>query len=109
MRIFDREYHQPKRFVTGTHRARTPAETLADFGRHQQTMGITRLANVTGLDVIGIPVYMAVRQNSRSIAVSQGKGLDRGAGLGADGVGGVMACRNPRPSPAIRLGGLATP
>ena len=77
VRIFEREYHQPKRFITGTHRARTPAETLADFGRHQQTMGITRLANVTGLDVIGIPVYMAVRPNSRSLAVSQGKGLDR--------------------------------
>jgi ribosomal protein S12 methylthiotransferase accessory factor len=79
MRIFEREYRQPKRFIAGTHRARTPAETLADFGRHQQTMGITRLANVTGLDVIGIPVYMAMRPNSRSIAVAQGKGLDREA------------------------------
>jgi ribosomal protein S12 methylthiotransferase accessory factor len=39
--------------------------------------GITRLADVTGLDVIGMPVYMAVRPNSRSLSVSQGKGLDR--------------------------------
>lgn len=39
-------------------------------------MGITRLANVTGLDNIGIPVVMACRPNSRSLAVSQGKGLD---------------------------------
>jgi ribosomal protein S12 methylthiotransferase accessory factor len=38
-------------------------------------MGITRLANVTGLDSIGIPVYMACRPLSRSISVSQGKGL----------------------------------
>jgi ribosomal protein S12 methylthiotransferase accessory factor len=79
MRIFGREHSQPKRFMDGTHRARSPAETFADFGRHLQAMGITRLANVTGLDVIGIPVYMAVRPNSRSITVSQGKGLDREA------------------------------
>ncbi|MDO8943742.1 MAG: YcaO-like family protein, partial [Desulfobacterales bacterium] len=39
-------------------------------------MGITRLANVTGLDHIGIPVVMACRPNSRSLAVSQGKGMD---------------------------------
>jgi ribosomal protein S12 methylthiotransferase accessory factor len=39
-------------------------------------MGITRLANVTGLDTIGIPVVMSVRPNSRSLSVSQGKGLD---------------------------------
>jgi ribosomal protein S12 methylthiotransferase accessory factor len=39
-------------------------------------MGITRIADVTGLDVIGIPVVMVFRPNSRSIAVSQGKGQD---------------------------------
>jgi len=39
-------------------------------------MGITRVANVTGLDSIGIPVVMVSRPNSRSVAVSQGKGID---------------------------------
>ena len=38
--------------------------------------GITRLADVTGLDVIGIPVVQCVRPNSRSVSVSQGKGVD---------------------------------
>ena len=38
-------------------------------------MGVTRLGNVTGLDRIGIPVTVAVRPNSRSFSVSQGKGL----------------------------------
>ena len=42
-------------------------------------MGITRLANLTGLDVIGLPVVMACRPNSRSVAVSMGKGLDLAA------------------------------
>jgi YcaO-like protein with predicted kinase domain len=39
-------------------------------------MGITRLGNITGLDRIGIPVVVAVRPNSRSVSVSQGKGLN---------------------------------
>lgn len=37
--------------------------------------GITRAGDVTGLDVIGIPVWFAVRPNSRSLSMSQGKGL----------------------------------
>lgn len=37
--------------------------------------GITRVANVTGLDTIGIPVVMVNRPNSRALAVSQGKGV----------------------------------
>ena len=49
-------------------------------------MGITRVANVTGLDRIGVPVVMVVRPNSRSVAVSQGKGLT----LAAAKASGVM-------------------
>ncbi|TIU89460.1 MAG: hypothetical protein E5W03_03950, partial [Mesorhizobium sp.] len=43
---------------------------------HWARMGITRVANVTGLDRIGIPVVMVCRPNARSLAVSQGKGID---------------------------------
>src|SRR5579863_2002665 len=66
----------PKRFRQGTHRSAAPAETLARVRPHAARMGITRLGNVTGLDRIGIPVAIAVRPNSRSVSVSQGKGLD---------------------------------
>jgi ribosomal protein S12 methylthiotransferase accessory factor len=38
-------------------------------------MEITRIADVTGLDAVGIPVVMVCRPNSKSIAVSQGKGI----------------------------------
>ena len=65
-----------KRYHAGTHRTRTPAETLALIEPHLRGLGITRVANVTGLDRIGVPVYLAVRPNGRSLAVSQGKGLD---------------------------------
>lgn len=63
-----------KQFFAGTHRSRAPEETLADYGRYMKDFGITRLANVTGLDTIGLPVYVAVRPNSRTLATSQGKG-----------------------------------
>ncbi len=64
-----------KAYRGGTHRSRSPEETLQAFLPLAERMGITRLANVTGLDSIGIPVYMACRPLSRSISVSQGKGL----------------------------------
>jgi len=38
-------------------------------------LGITRLADLTGLDQIGLPVWAAYRPNARSISVCQGKGL----------------------------------
>ena len=54
------------------HRA---ADTVARMRDNFARFGITRLAEVTGLDRIGIPVWMAVRPNSKTLAVSQGKGL----------------------------------
>lgn len=66
----------PKRFCRGTHRLATPSETLARVRPFAARMGITRLGNITGLDRIGIPVAVAVRPNSRSVSVSQGKGLE---------------------------------
>lgn len=66
----------PKKFRQGTHRTVAPSETLARFRPFAPRMGITRLGNLTGLDRIGIPVAVAVRPNSRSVSVSQGKGLD---------------------------------
>jgi YcaO-like protein with predicted kinase domain len=64
-----------KSFYTGTHRVIAPESTVENVCRLAPVMGITRIANVTGLDTIGIPVVMVCRPNSRSIAVSQGKGL----------------------------------
>jgi YcaO-like protein with predicted kinase domain len=65
-----------KRFFRGTHRMASPAATLARLRSITPAMGITRVANITGLDRIGIPTATACRPNSRALAVSQGKGLD---------------------------------
>lgn len=64
-----------KLFSSGTHRTRSPERTFDAVAPHMAAMGITRVANVTGLDRIGIPVVNAFRPNSRSLSVSQGKGL----------------------------------
>jgi ribosomal protein S12 methylthiotransferase accessory factor len=76
----------PKALLRGTHRAAALAQTLAKIKPLMGPLGITRVANVTGLDCIGIPVVMVCRPNARSLAVSQGKGLD----LDAARVSGLM-------------------
>jgi YcaO-like protein with predicted kinase domain len=64
-----------KRFRVGTERMVDPSATLRRIKPWMDAMGITRMANITGLDRIGIPVVTACRPNSRSLSVSQGKGL----------------------------------
>ncbi|MEO8302975.1 MAG: YcaO-like family protein [Betaproteobacteria bacterium] len=59
----------------GTVRADGVANSLARAREVMRAVGITRLANVTGLDHIGVPTWMAVRPLARSLSVSQGKGL----------------------------------
>jgi ribosomal protein S12 methylthiotransferase accessory factor len=61
--------------LPGTDRARPPAATLAMATRAAAQVGVTRVADVTRLDTIGIPTYQAIRPLSRTVAVSQGKGV----------------------------------
>ena len=65
----------PKKHRNGTHRSVAPDETVRRLMPLMSRFGITRVANVTGLDWLGIPVVMVCRPNSRSLSVSQGKGL----------------------------------
>lgn len=60
----------------GTHRARSPDETLRRLLPTLGRYGITRVANVSGLDRIGLPVVAVCRPNARSSAVFHGKGVD---------------------------------
>lgn len=57
-------------------RARPAYETWDRIAPMLTSLGITRVGDITGLDRIGIPVWIAVRPNSRTLSVSQGKGLD---------------------------------
>lgn len=68
-----------KTYRHGTHRARTPDDTIARVRPLLTRFGITRIANLTGLDRTGIPVVMVCRPNARSSAVFHGKGIDLAA------------------------------
>tara|TARA_R110000868_G_scaffold158036_4_gene385929 strand:+ start:96804 stop:97928 length:1125 start_codon:yes stop_codon:yes gene_type:complete len=59
----------------GTIRSRTAEQTLQDIAPLAKKFGITRVANVTGLDCIGIPVATAIRPMGKNLSVSQGKGI----------------------------------
>ena len=63
-----------KRFFCGAMRVCAPVATLARIMPLCGAAGITRVANITNLDRLGLPVVAAIRPNSRSLSVSQGKG-----------------------------------
>jgi ribosomal protein S12 methylthiotransferase accessory factor len=60
--------------LRGTVRACRAEETLRRIEPHFTRFGITRYADVTRLDCLGIPVVVCVRPNSKTLAVTQGKG-----------------------------------
>jgi len=67
-------YRVAKHYWHGTHRTASPEETLERVRPYFKSIGLTRIANVTGLDRIGIPVTISYRPNSYSVATSSGKG-----------------------------------
>jgi ribosomal protein S12 methylthiotransferase accessory factor len=96
-----------KRFFRGTHRAVAPDDTLARVGPLMRGMGITRLADITGLDRIGVPVATACRPNSRGLAVAQGKGLDLSAAKASALMESVESYHAERIELPLRLGSYA--
>jgi YcaO-like protein with predicted kinase domain len=70
-----------KFFREGTERTVTPGETVARAQRVLEAVGVSRVADITGLDHIGIPVAAAYRPNARSVSVSQGKGVSLEAAM----------------------------
>ncbi|MEU7407926.1 YcaO-like family protein [Streptomyces sp. NPDC042638] len=58
----------------GTLRTRTPEDTWAALQPELRRLGISRVARLTGLDYLGIPVWTAVRPAARTLVTSQGKG-----------------------------------
>ncbi len=74
-RFYDQVLDAPTRLRDGTHRAASLADTWKRFRPAARRAGITRIADITGLDTLGIPVFAAVRPMGRSLSTQQGKGL----------------------------------
>ena len=65
----------------GTERLVSPADTVERLRPQLAGLGITRLGNLTGLDNLGIPVFMSTRPLARAVAVSLGKGISDEAAM----------------------------
>jgi len=59
----------------GTHRAASLEATWRRFAPKAKRAQITRIAELTGLDTLGIPVFAAIRPMGRSLSTQQGKGI----------------------------------
>jgi ribosomal protein S12 methylthiotransferase accessory factor len=66
-------------FTEGTHRVAAPPETLARVAPLCAAMGITRLADITGLDRLGVPTWCAVRPTAATLQIANGKGISHAA------------------------------
>lgn len=86
-----------KTWRRGTHRALSPADTYDRARAHFRAAGITRVADVTGLDTLGVPVAMAYRPNARNLAVSPGKGTDRDAAFASAAMESLECWHAERP------------
>ena len=73
-RFSSRILDAPIRLRDGTHRAASLAATWRRFAPAAKHAGITRIAELTGLDTLGIPVFAAIRPMGRSLSTQQGKG-----------------------------------
>lgn len=59
----------------GTLRSKTPEETLECLKPYAKKAGVSRIADLTGLDDVGLPVHTCIRPRSKNLSTSQGKGL----------------------------------
>lgn len=75
LRFYDQVLDAPTKLRDGTHRAATLDETWSRFAPAARKAGITRIAELTGLDTLGIPVYAAIRPMGKSLSTQQGKGI----------------------------------
>lgn len=69
----------PKVTADGSHRSVPPEATLARVAPLMPHIGVTRVADLTGLDHLGVPVYAAIRPGDTgyNIYVHNGKGATK--------------------------------
>ncbi|MEZ4399747.1 MAG: YcaO-like family protein [Kofleriaceae bacterium] len=72
--VFGEPLTAPVRVRRGTLRGATLAATWRRFAPLAAHVGLTRLADLTGLDDLDVPVVAAIRPMGKSLSSSQGKG-----------------------------------
>ena len=94
----------PKACTSGTHRSVPPEQTLQRIMGVLPRFGITRVADITGLDRIGIPVLAAYRPVARSLAVSMGKGATTAAAAASAVMESIELWHAERPDLPLQWG-----
>ena len=66
-------------YFEGTHRVIPPQKTIKNNEGKLKTAGITRIADITDLDRIGLPVYTAIRPTAEygGVSIYGGKGISK--------------------------------
>ncbi|NVO17780.1 MAG: YcaO-like family protein [Rhodoplanes sp.] len=80
----------------------SPAQTWSRIEPILADFGITRVGDITGLDRIGIPVWIAVRPNARTLSASQGKGPDHAAARVSAAMEALEIAHAEQPGLAVR-------
>lgn len=93
-----------KGFISGTHRTVDPRETVRRLDPFVRVSGITRVADITGLDRLGIPTIAVYRPNARLLSVAQGKGLTRAAAVASGLMEAIEHFHAERADLPLRLG-----
>jgi ribosomal protein S12 methylthiotransferase accessory factor len=78
-----------KGYWGGTQRSVPPEETYERIRPTFPLAGLTRVANITGLDRIDIPTTISIRPNSKSLTTSSGKGVSLGAAMTSAAMEGI--------------------
>lgn len=81
MRDLLHEHRTRKGLRADAQRAVTPEQTLDRVRPLFARIGLTRLADVTGLDILGIPVILSVRPQAGYLSVDGGKGFTTEAAM----------------------------
>jgi ribosomal protein S12 methylthiotransferase accessory factor len=90
-------------YFTGARRCLEPEDTLAAIRPLLRGAGITRLADITGLDSLGVPVAQAIRPLAATVSASQGKGATLAAAMVSAAMEAIElhAAEDSVPPPAV--------
>src|SRR3989337_2772973 len=96
------------KYLEGTQRVFDPETTLARTIKLLPRIGVTRIANITDLDRVGIPVFSAIRPSAAAGAIStySGKGFTETNARISAIMESFERCLAEQPEVSINLAGI---
>ena len=96
------------KYLEGTQRVFDPETTLANTTKLLPKIGVTRIANITDLDRVGIPVFSAIRPSAAAGAISiySGKGATETNARISAIMESFERCLAEQPEVSVNLSGI---